>query len=55
MVMLGAYLTLTDVVSVDTMRAVLAATLTGKKAALLPLNEQALHRGADLARAGSGL
>ena len=49
MIMLGAYLSLTHLVTPDTVLHVLSEYLSGPKAALLPLNEQALARGAELA------
>ena len=42
MVMLGAIVKCTGVVSMDSVKKVMAEKMTGKKAALIPLNEQAL-------------
>jgi len=43
MVMLGAIVRATGVVSMDSIKAVMAEKMTGKKAALIPLNEKALE------------
>lgn len=47
MVMLGAYVAATGVLKVETIEHMISEMFTGKKAALVPLNMEALHRGMD--------
>ena len=49
-VMLGAYLEATKVVDPDTVISCLAASFGEKKAHLIPLNRQAIEKGAELVR-----
>ncbi len=55
MVMLGAVLARTQLVKLDTVEQIMAETMTGKKASLLPLNLKALRAGyqAGLGEAGA--
>lgn len=50
MVMLGAYIAATGVLSVETVETMIDHMFTGKKAALVPLNKDALHRGMECAK-----
>lgn len=47
MIVTGAILGATNVVDIETVMKVLTKTMTGKKAALLPLNRQALEKGIE--------
>ena len=47
MVMLGAYLAATNAVSVDTVMEIVAEIFQGKKASVVPLNKEALAKGAE--------
>ena len=47
MVMLGAYVGATNVLKVETIENMIHEMFTGKKAKLVPLNMDALHRGLD--------
>lgn len=49
MVMMGVILKETGIVNLETVMSVLKKTMTGKKAALIPLNQQALEKGMELA------
>ena len=46
MVMLGAYLALTEAAKEDTIMEIISEIFTGKKASVVPLNKEALLRGA---------
>lgn len=48
MVIMGALLKQTGIVKLETVMAVLKKTMTGKKAALIPLNQQALEKGMEI-------
>ncbi len=54
MVMLGAFLKKTTVVSLESVLMALKQVLPPRRHSLLPLNEQALHRGADVGSAAQG-
>ena len=50
MVMLGAYVGATEALKVETIEEMIGEMFTGKKAKLVPLNLEALHRGIQCAR-----
>lgn len=47
MVMLGAYIKVTNAAKEDTIMEYIAEVFSGKKASVIPLNKEALKRGAD--------
>ena len=47
MIMLGAYVAATGVLKAETIENMISEIFTGKKAGLIPLNLEALHRGMD--------
>ncbi len=51
MVMLGAYLEVSGAISQDTIIKVLSEIFTGKKASVIPMNKEALVKGAECVRA----
>ena len=50
MVMLGAYVGVNDFLRTETVEAMIKVLFAGKKADLIPLNLDALHRGIDCVR-----
>ncbi len=50
LILLGAYVTVEKTVSLETVKNALKVFLTGKKEKLIPINEKALDKGAEIAK-----